>query len=340
MISRPSTVIANAAPESVKAETMELFPVTSEPSLGSTVTPTGLLIESAKPDDCTACSPPLSVGSGGTAANYVTDASSFVNGVSTDIRDVNDVDLAGVSDDVSVVNAGQSDTYASMTPVLPRPLPLTVSPTPAPLQPSSQAGTQPSVDFDGAESFLSRSTAMKPTSLPPSSLSYDEAGQGDESDGDSPSLFGPAAESCLGSSGTTTVVVSALQASFSSQAFSLLPSRPEGKPAKSQEAKKYQLCPCACAHQNRRTIRANDSQSLASALQSLHRELHVPRDQLSSTRRSKTSAPDFRKSSVTTGIVGMSMLGLLGLFLFAADVLSVVSFLYNVVTKRHRVESS
>ena len=336
------TVPMNTAPEPVEAESVLFGQLTNGLSPISTIAPPVLLTASF-----TSC-----VGSVTTAVNCVTFASDVVS-ADSGIGDVNSVDVTVASD----VIAGQSGLYTSMTPTPASWLPTTVPPTPVPLQPSQgrenaselgslhlATGTLPSARPTRAESLLSTeptapvdqsSFALWSRSFPPWSAdghSSSEAGV----------VGGRGDQLSLHAADTTELPPGSVQTSFPPHAVTSQPSGAapglQGNSSASRETKHYKLCPCACAYR-KETADVSDSQSLASALQRLRRELHVPRDQLSATIRSKTSAPDHRKSSVATGIVGMSVLGILALLLVAADVISVVSFLHDVITRRHRVRS-
>ena len=337
------TVPMNTAPEPVEAESELFGQLTNAPSPVSTIAPPVLLAASF-----TSC-----VGGVTTAVNCVTFASDVVS-----VGEVHSVDATVASD----VIAGQSALYTSMTPTPPSWLPMTVPPTPVPLQPSQgrenasdqgsyhlATGTLPSARLTRAESLLSTepaapvdqsSFALWSRSFPRWSVDghgSSEAGVGGGGGGggggDQVSLHAAATESPPNS-----VPASFPPHAVTPQSSGAVAAGPQGNSSASRETQIYKMCPCACAYR-KGTADVSDSQSLASALQRLRRELHVPRDQLSATIRSKTSAPDHRKSSVATGIVGMSVLGLLALLLVAADVISVVTFLHDVITRRHRVRS-
>ncbi|KAK7473756.1 hypothetical protein BaRGS_00034979, partial [Batillaria attramentaria] len=159
---------------------------------------------------------------------------------------------------------------------------------------------------------------------------------------DSPITTTHAAQSSLvdsaGISDVSSVIFASPTHSTQTELASVEPTPTQNPPTGSSK-KKTRLCPCTCTTVNRMHDVTN-SQFLSSVVESIRSELHVPTETLSSTIRAKTSAEDNRPSSVTTGIMGIVVLGVIGLLLVAADIISVVRFLKETIGNRTKMHST
>ncbi|KAK3105681.1 hypothetical protein FSP39_003154 [Pinctada imbricata] len=81
-------------------------------------------------------------------------------------------------------------------------------------------------------------------------------------------------------------------------------------------------CRCVCVEQNI---------TLEAKIEQLKNELTINRTQLSSTRRKLVCAEDPRESATRVGLIGISFIGALGIFLVSGDFISVVSYIIGVI---------